>query len=140
MYVCIQILKTEVQIPSSGNYITPLTLRYFRKKLSPVVFCSSLNIYLHVSNACLFLVVWERNRLFSESPYHSPYFTNSKWLEWVLLKACCGFNYSVSPNNHSASFRPLPFSDKLSDEDEAVEFYDDLYCPACDKSLKTEKA
>uniref|UniRef100_A0A452HLU0 DnaJ homolog subfamily C member 21 n=1 Tax=Gopherus agassizii TaxID=38772 RepID=A0A452HLU0_9SAUR len=30
--------------------------------------------------------------------------------------------------------------DKLSDEAEGVEFYDDLYCPACDKSLKTEKA
>uniref|UniRef100_A0A8C3XJC2 DnaJ homolog subfamily C member 21 n=1 Tax=Chelydra serpentina TaxID=8475 RepID=A0A8C3XJC2_CHESE len=30
--------------------------------------------------------------------------------------------------------------DKLSDEAEDVEFYDDLYCPACDKSLKTEKA
>ncbi|XP_074851785.1 dnaJ homolog subfamily C member 21 isoform X2 [Carettochelys insculpta] len=30
--------------------------------------------------------------------------------------------------------------DKLSDETEDVEFYDDLYCPACDKTLKTEKA
>uniref|UniRef100_K7FW94 J domain-containing protein n=1 Tax=Pelodiscus sinensis TaxID=13735 RepID=K7FW94_PELSI len=30
--------------------------------------------------------------------------------------------------------------DKQSDEAEDVEFYDDLYCPACDKTLKTEKA
>lgn len=29
---------------------------------------------------------------------------------------------------------------KDSDEAEEVEFYDDLYCPACDKSFKTEKA
>ncbi|KAM9167525.1 dnaJ homolog subfamily C member 21 isoform 1-T1 [Mergus octosetaceus] len=30
--------------------------------------------------------------------------------------------------------------DKLSDEAEESEFADDLYCPACDKSFKTEKA
>lgn len=30
--------------------------------------------------------------------------------------------------------------DKDNDEAEDVEFYDDLYCPACDKSFKTEKA
>ncbi|XP_020851270.1 dnaJ homolog subfamily C member 21 [Phascolarctos cinereus] len=29
---------------------------------------------------------------------------------------------------------------KLSDEGEDTEIYDDLYCPACDKSFKTEKA
>ncbi|XP_074138800.1 dnaJ homolog subfamily C member 21 isoform X2 [Sminthopsis crassicaudata] len=29
---------------------------------------------------------------------------------------------------------------KLSDEGEDAEIYDDLYCPACDKSFKTEKA
>ncbi|KAM6156753.1 dnaJ homolog subfamily C member 21 [Erethizon dorsatum] len=29
---------------------------------------------------------------------------------------------------------------KDNDEAEEVEFYDDLYCPACDKSFKTEKA
>ncbi|XP_042546577.1 dnaJ homolog subfamily C member 21 isoform X1 [Dipodomys spectabilis] len=29
---------------------------------------------------------------------------------------------------------------KDSDEAEEAEFYDDLYCPACDKSFKTEKA
>ncbi|XP_072461943.1 dnaJ homolog subfamily C member 21 isoform X2 [Notamacropus eugenii] len=29
---------------------------------------------------------------------------------------------------------------KLSDEGEDAEVYDDLYCPACDKSFKTEKA
>ncbi|XP_053159714.1 dnaJ homolog subfamily C member 21 [Hemicordylus capensis] len=30
--------------------------------------------------------------------------------------------------------------DKLSEEDGDLELYDDLYCPACDKSFKTEKA
>ncbi|KAJ6656090.1 hypothetical protein lerEdw1_004139 [Lerista edwardsae] len=30
--------------------------------------------------------------------------------------------------------------DKLSEEGDSPEFYDDLYCPACDKSFKTEKA
>ncbi|NXG80113.1 DJC21 protein, partial [Baryphthengus martii] len=30
--------------------------------------------------------------------------------------------------------------DKLNDETEEAEFVDGLYCPACDKSLKTEKA
>lgn len=30
--------------------------------------------------------------------------------------------------------------DKLSEEGDNPEFYDDLYCPACDKSFKTEKA
>lgn len=38
----------------------------------------------------------------------------------------------------------IVFSDllgKASDEgDEEEEFYDDLYCPACDKNLKTDKA
>lgn len=29
---------------------------------------------------------------------------------------------------------------KDSDEAEDTELYDDLYCPACDKSFKTEKA
>ncbi|XP_028916047.1 dnaJ homolog subfamily C member 21 [Ornithorhynchus anatinus] len=29
---------------------------------------------------------------------------------------------------------------KLSDEEESTVIYDDLYCPACDKSFKTEKA
>ncbi|XP_007487531.1 dnaJ homolog subfamily C member 21 [Monodelphis domestica] len=29
---------------------------------------------------------------------------------------------------------------KLSDEGEDIEIFDDLYCPACDKSFKTEKA
>ncbi|XP_010216034.1 PREDICTED: dnaJ homolog subfamily C member 21, partial [Tinamus guttatus] len=32
------------------------------------------------------------------------------------------------------------FTDKLSDEAEEAECVDDLYCPACDKLLKTEKA
>uniref|UniRef100_A0A6J0TS27 DnaJ homolog subfamily C member 21 n=1 Tax=Pogona vitticeps TaxID=103695 RepID=A0A6J0TS27_9SAUR len=30
--------------------------------------------------------------------------------------------------------------DKLSEEGDTSELYDDLYCPACDKSFKTEKA
>ncbi|XP_042308234.1 dnaJ homolog subfamily C member 21 [Sceloporus undulatus] len=30
--------------------------------------------------------------------------------------------------------------DKLSEEGDDADFYDDLYCPACDKSFKTEKA
>ncbi|XP_033019756.1 dnaJ homolog subfamily C member 21 [Lacerta agilis] len=30
--------------------------------------------------------------------------------------------------------------DKLSEEGEEADFYDDLYCPACDKSFKTDKA
>ncbi|NXN86079.1 DJC21 protein, partial [Bombycilla garrulus] len=32
------------------------------------------------------------------------------------------------------------FEDKLNDETEEAEFVDGLYCPACDKLLKTEKA
>ncbi|XP_066472333.1 dnaJ homolog subfamily C member 21 [Tiliqua scincoides] len=31
-------------------------------------------------------------------------------------------------------------NDKLSEEGDNLEIYDDLYCPACDKSFKTEKA
>ncbi|XP_061472116.1 dnaJ homolog subfamily C member 21 [Rhineura floridana] len=30
--------------------------------------------------------------------------------------------------------------DKLSEDGDDADFYDDLYCPACDKSFKTEKA
>ncbi|XP_034956439.2 dnaJ homolog subfamily C member 21 [Zootoca vivipara] len=30
--------------------------------------------------------------------------------------------------------------DKLSEEGDETDFYDDLYCPACDKSFKTDKA
>lgn len=35
---------------------------------------------------------------------------------------------------------PLISSDKLNDVAEEAEYADDLYCPACDKLLKTEKA
>ncbi|XP_019373818.1 PREDICTED: dnaJ homolog subfamily C member 21 [Gavialis gangeticus] len=35
---------------------------------------------------------------------------------------------------------PRGLDDKLNDEAEDVELYDNLYCPACDKFLKTEKA
>lgn len=34
----------------------------------------------------------------------------------------------------------FPLIGKDSDEAEDAELYDDLYCPACDKSFKTEKA
>lgn len=35
---------------------------------------------------------------------------------------------------------PAISSDKLNDETEEAELVDGLYCPACDKLLKTEKA
>lgn len=42
--------------------------------------------------------------------------------------------------NCSSDFVSLISSDKLNDETEEAEFVDGLYCPACDKLLKTEKA
>jgi hypothetical protein len=38
------------------------------------------------------------------------------------------------------SYHKFPPTGKESDEAEEAELYDDLYCPACDKSFKTEKA
>lgn len=39
-----------------------------------------------------------------------------------------------------ASHCGLPPAGKDSDEADGVELYEGLYCPACDKSFKTEKA
>lgn len=53
-----------------------------------------------------------------------------------------GFKSSLFKNCSSdfVSLTLLISSDKLDDETEEAEFVDGLYCPACDKFLKTEKA
>ncbi|XP_069483213.1 dnaJ homolog subfamily C member 21 isoform X2 [Ambystoma mexicanum] len=52
-----------------------------------------------------------------------------------------GSDYGDEPELDIQKQSTVPNDDKISDEgDEDIDFFDDLYCPACDKSVKTDKA
>lgn len=60
----------------------------------------------------------------------------SMWLFAVALRAA----YWKITHLTLSLWSLLISSDKLNDETEEAEFGGDLYCPACEKFLKTEKA
>ncbi len=54
--------------------------------------------------------------------------------QWSFV-CVCGACYSFSMHKYSYTDAEQPDGDELT-----IDYYDDLYCPACDKSFKSDKA